>query len=336
MQTKRLKDDKNGIIAAAEILKSGGIVAIPTETVYGLAASAFDDNAIEKVFAAKGRPQDNPLIVHISDLSMIEQVAADFSGKAEELARAFWPAPLTLVLKKGQKIANSVSRGLDTVAVRMPNCEVARQIIKETGIPLAAPSANISGSPSPTSYEHVIADLDGKIDAVVCSDNSEIGLESTVVSLVSNPPRLLRPGGITPEQLLEYLPDLEIDKAVLEELEKGQKAASPGMKYRHYSPSTDVFLVEAEDKAFYDFVNSKKNAAAICFLEDEDHISVKTLCYGKKNSDKEQAKALFSILRSVDGLGVGEVYVRAPEKKGIGLAVYNRLIRAAGFKVIRL
>ena len=167
MQTKRLKDDKNGIVAAAKILKSGGIVAIPTETVYGLAASAFDDAAIEKIFAAKGRPQDNPLIVHISDLSMIEQVAADFSGKAEELAKAFWPAALTLVLKKGKKIANSVSRGLDTVAVRMPNCEVARQIINETGIPLAAPSANISGSPSPTSYEHVIADLDGKIDAVV-------------------------------------------------------------------------------------------------------------------------------------------------------------------------
>lgn len=336
MQTKRLKDDKNGIIAAANILKSGGIVAIPTETVYGLAASAFDDNAIEKVFAAKGRPQDNPLIVHISDLSMIEQVAADFSGNAEELAKAFWPAPLTLVLKKEQMIANSVSRGLDTVAVRMPNCEVARQIIKETGIPLAAPSANISGSPSPTSYEHVLADLDGKIDAVVCSDNSEIGLESTVVSLVNNPPRLLRPGGITPEQLLKYLPDLEIDKAVLEELEKGQKAASPGMKYRHYSPKTEVFLVESEDEAFYNFVNSKKNAAAVCFLEDEDHISIKTLCYGRKNSDKEQAKTLFSILRSVDGLGVGEVYVRAPEKKGIGLAVYNRLIRAAGFKVIRL
>ncbi|MBO5873270.1 MAG: threonylcarbamoyl-AMP synthase [Clostridia bacterium] len=336
MQTKRLKDDKNGIVAAAKILKSGGIVAIPTETVYGLAASAFDDAAIEKIFAAKGRPQDNPLIVHISDLSMIEQVAADFSGKAEELAKAFWPAALTLVLKKGKKIANSVSRGLDTVAVRMPNCEVARQIINETGIPLAAPSANISGSPSPTSYEHVIADLDGKIDAVVCSVSSEIGLESTVVSLVSNPPRLLRPGGITPEQLLEYLPDLEIDKAVLEELEKGQKAASPGMKYRHYSPKTEVFLVEAEDEAFYNFVNSKKNAAAICFLEDEDNIIIKTLCYGKKGSDKEQAKALFSILRSVDGLGVGEVYVRAPEKKGIGLAVYNRLIRAAGFKVIRL
>ena len=166
--------------------------------------------------------------------------------------------------------------------------------------------------------------------------SSEIGLESTVVSLVSNPPRLLRPGGITPEQLLEYLPDLEIDKAVLEELEKGQKAASPGMKYRHYSPKTEVFLVEAEDEAFYNFVNSKKNAAAICFLEDEDNIIIKTLCYGKKGSDKEQAKALFSILRSVDGLGVGEVYVRAPEKKGIGLAVYNRLIRAAGFKVIRL
>lgn len=336
MQTKRLKDDKNGIRAAAQILKNGGIVAIPTETVYGLAASALDDLAIEKVFAAKGRPQDNPLIVHISDLTMIEQVAADFPENAQRLARAFWPGPLTVVLKKGQKIANSVSRGLDTVAVRMPNCEVARQIIKETGIPLAAPSANISGSPSPTSYEHVIADLDGKIDAVVCSDNSEIGLESTVVSLVSNPPRLLRPGGITPEQLSEYLPDLEIDRAVLEELEKGQKAASPGMKYRHYSPKTEVYLVEAEDEAFYDFINSKENAAAVCFLEDEDHISIKSLCYGKKSSDKEQAKLLFSILRGVDELGVGEVYVRAPEKKGIGLAVYNRLIRAAGFKVIRL
>ena len=246
METERLKDNLAGISAAAEILKADGIVAVPTETVYGLAASAYSDTAISKVFAAKGRPQDNPLIVHISDFEMLSDVVSDFPKEARALAEKFWPGPLTMVLPKGEKVADSVSRGLSTVAVRMPNNRVALDIIKAAGIPLAAPSANLSGSPSPTTADHVISDLDGKIDAVVMSGSCEVGLESTVVSLFTDPPRLLRPGFVTAEELKEILPNLVVDKAVLEELQKGEKAASPGMMYKHYSPKTEVFLVEAE------------------------------------------------------------------------------------------
>lgn len=336
MKTVRLNDNLQGINAAAEILKADGIVAVPTETVYGLAASAYSDTAISKVFAAKGRPQDNPLIVHISDMEMLNDVVSDFSKEAKALAEKFWPGPLTMVLPKGEKVADSVSRGLSTVAVRMPNNRVALDIIKVAGIPLAAPSANLSGSPSPTTADHVISDLDGKIDAVVMSGSCEVGLESTVVSLATDPPRLLRPGFVTAEELKEVLSDLVVDKAVLEELQKGEKAASPGMMYKHYSPKTEVFLVEAEAEEFISFVNGKENCAAVCFAEEQGKITVPSLSLGPKENNKNQAQNLFSLLRECDTLGVQTVFVHAPKKDGVGLAVYNRLIRAAGFKVIKL
>ncbi len=336
MITARLSDNKQGIEQAAEILKSGGIVAIPTETVYGLAASAYNDNAISKVFTAKGRPQDNPLIVHIDGMEMLSDVAVDVSEEAKILASSFWPGPLTLVLKKSDKIADSVSRGLPTVAVRMPSNEVARSIITVSGLPLAAPSANISGSPSPTKASHVIDDLDGRIDGIVISGEASVGVESTVVTLATNPPRLLRPGFVTAEELKEFLPNLVIDKAVLSELSEGEKASSPGMKYKHYAPKTDIVLVEGESGAFAEFVNSQEDVAAIIFREDEEKMRVPTLCYGSKEDRKGQAQRVFSLLRDADNLGVSKVYVHAPEKRGIGLAVYNRLIRAAAFKVIKL
>ncbi|MBE6781969.1 MAG: threonylcarbamoyl-AMP synthase [Ruminococcaceae bacterium] len=336
MQTVRLSDNKEGIVAAARILRDGGVVAIPTETVYGLAASAYNDNAIAKVFSAKGRPQDNPLIVHISSLDMLNEVAVEIPKEAEKLAEAFWPGPLTLVLKKSENVAQSVSKGLSTVAVRMPEDKVAREIIKQSCLPLAAPSANISGSPSPTTAEHVLADLDGRIDAVVMSGSSNVGLESTVVTLSVSPPTLLRPGAVTVEQLKKFLPDLVIDKAVLCEPLKDEQVASPGMKYKHYSPKTELFLVEAGSEAFVEFVNGKTDCAAICFDEDLDKIKTKALCYGSVSDPKTQASKLFSLLRKTDTLGVSKVYVHAPEKSGIGLAVYNRLIRAAAFKVITL
>lgn len=335
MKTLKLTDDNRGIGTAAEILKNGGIVGIPTETVYGLAANAFDDEAIKKIFIAKGRPQDNPLIVHISELSEIKELVSEFPPSAEELARRFWPGPLTIILPKTEKVAKSVSAGLSTVAVRMPSSRVARKIICEAKVPLAAPSANLSGSPSPTTAEHVMSDLSGRIDAVVMSSDCEVGLESTVVSLAVNPPRLLRPGAITYEELKEILPDLVVDKAVLEELEEGVKAASPGMMYKHYSPKTEVFLVEAESDEFCGFVNEKKNSAAICFSEDSDKIKIPVLSLGKLNDENEQAKKLFKLLRDADSLNVKTIYVHAPKKRGVGLAVYNRLIRAAGFKVIK-
>ncbi len=336
METLRLKDDDKGIKIAAEIIKRGGVVAIPTETVYGLAASAYDEKAVNKIFIAKGRPQDNPLIVHTCNLDMTRQIVEDFSCDAEKLAEKFWPGPLTIILKRDSKIPSSVSAGLDTVAVRMPSNEVARKLIEISGLPLAAPSANTSGAPSPTSADHVLKDLDGKIDAIIMSDDCTVGVESTVVSLAVTPYRILRPGFVTFEEISEILPETTIDKAVLQELKSDEKAASPGMKYKHYSPKAEVYLVEGEKDAFCNFANEKKNALAICFNEDLDNIKIKAISYGSEKDAKNQARTIFSILRKADEKGVKTVYVHAPKKEGIGLAVYNRLIRAAAFKVISL
>ena len=334
MITQKLSNDQNGISVACEILKNGGVVAIPTETVYGLAASAYDENAIKSVFTAKGRPQDNPLIVHISDMEMLSEIVLDLPKTAIKCAEKFWPGPLTMVLKKSDKINDSVSAGLKTVAVRMPSEKTAHSVIAKSRLPLAAPSANVSGKPSPTTANHVINDLDGKIDAVIMGEDSTVGVESTVITLVGEHPVLLRPGAVTLEQLKEILPDITVDKAVLSELEAGQKAASPGMKYKHYAPETETFLVEGE--SFSEFVNQKENALAVCFLEESEEIKIPKLIYGIKENPESFANKLFAILRDVDNAGAKEVYVHAPEKQGVGLAVYNRLIRAAAFKVIKL
>ncbi len=326
---------KTAISVASNTLKKGGIVAIPTETVYGLAASAYNNDAIFKVFAAKGRPQDNPLIVHISDLEMLNEVATDVPPKAYECAQNFWPGPFTMILPKSDKIAHSVSAGLDTVAVRMPSNKIALDIIKSSGLPLAAPSANTSGKPSPTTAAHVIADLDGKIDAVVMGEDCAVGVESTVVSLVGTP-RLLRPGAVTVEQLRTVLPDLVVDSAVLSELKQTEKAASPGMKYKHYAPKTESYLVEGCSRSFCEFVNGKTDCVAVCFDEEYYNINTQKISYGSKRDELSLAQNVFSVLRKVDALGVSAAYIHAPSKDGVGLAVYNRLIRAAGFKVITL
>ena len=328
------KDYNGGINRAAEILKNGGIVAIPTETVYGLAASAYCENAIKNVFLAKGRPQDNPLIVHISDTEMLYEIAKNIPQEAVLCAEKFWPGPFTMVLSKTGKTADCVSAGLDSVAVRMPSCKAAVDIIKKSGLPLAAPSANVSGSPSPTTAYHVEHDLDGKIDAIVYGDECEVGVESTVVSFCTNPPRLLRPGAVTAEELKEIITDLVVDKAVLAEPQQNEKVASPGMKYKHYAPKTETYLVEGE--SFADFVNGKENCAAICFKNESEKITVPKIIYGDNLDETTLAHDVFSALRGIDELGVGEVYIHAPSKTGVGLAVYNRLIRAAGFKVIKL
>lgn len=326
---------KTAINVASNILKEGGIVAIPTETVYGLAASAYNNDAIFKVFAAKGRPQDNPLIVHISDLDMLNEIATDVPPKAYECAQKFWPGPFTMILPRGDKIADSVSAGLDTVAVRMPANKTALDIIGISGLPLAAPSANTSGKPSPTTAQHVIADLDGKIDAVVIGDDCDVGVESTVVSLIGTP-RLLRPGAVTVEQLRQVLPDLAVDDAVLSELKETEKAASPGMKYKHYAPHTQTYLVEGCSRSFCEFVNGKTDCVAVCFSEEYFSINTKKISYGSKRDELSLAQNVFSVLRQVDELGVKAAYVHAPGKDGVGLAVYNRLIRAAAFRVITL
>lgn len=338
MITERLDLTTGGraekIARAAAILKNGGIVAIPTETVYGLAASAYSDEAIGKVFAAKGRPQDNPLIVHICDSAMLSEVAAEVPPAAHACAERFWPGPFTMVLKRVPAIADSVCAGLDTVGVRMPSDETARDIIRAAG-PLAAPSANTSGAPSPTSAEHVLHDLDGKIDAVVIGERCAVGVESTVISLAGGTPRLLRPGGITVEQLREVLPGLIVDPAVLSEPEKGVRVASPGMKYKHYAPATETYLVEGDSAAYAAFVNEKSDRVAVCFEEDTG-VTGRKLCYGSGKTESTLARNVFNVLRTIDTLGVSAAYVHAPSKTGVGLAVYNRLLRAAAFRVIRL
>lgn len=326
---------EKSIIKAAELLKNGGIVAIPTETVYGLAAAAGDDDAIARVFAAKGRPQDNPLIVHISDMKMLETVARDIPPAAYECAKQFWPGPFTMVLKRGKGVADSVCAGLDTVAVRMPSDRVALDIIRAAG-PLAAPSANTSGKPSPTTAKHVLDDLDGKIDAVVMSQACEVGLESTVMTLATDKPRLLRPGAVTAEQIKQLIPELELDKAVLAQPESNEKVSSPGMKYKHYAPATEAYLVEADSDEFIEFVNGLEDRVAVCFEQEAEKISSPKLCYGDGEDEKTLAHELFDVLRTVDSMGASRVYIHAPSKNGVGLAVYNRLIRATGFKVIKL
>lgn len=331
-----INDYQNTVNVASEILNGGGIVAVPTETVYGLAASAYSDDAIKAVFKAKGRPQDNPLIVHISSLDMLNDVARDIPDAAYRCADAFWSGPFTMVLPKGNKIADSVSAGLDTVAVRYPSEKTICDIITASGLPLAAPSANTSGRPSPTTAAHVIADLEGKIDAVVVGGDCTVGVESTVVSLVGDKPRLLRPGAVTPEQLRKILPDLVIDDAVLEQLKDGETAASPGMKYKHYAPKTRAILVEGCSNSFVQFVNSKNDCAAICFEEEYYSISIPKISYGSKRNESTLAQNVFSCLRDIDSFDVKEVYIHAPSKDGVGLAVYNRLIRACGFEVIKL
>ncbi len=339
MNTEKLRlgiSSQKSIARAAEILKNGGIVAIPTETVYGLAASAFDENAIKKVFEAKGRPQDNPLIVHISNMDMLNEIACDIPKEAFDCAKCFWPGPLTMVLPRTEKTVPCVSAGLDTVAVRMPSDSVALSIINESGLPLAAPSANKSGSPSPTTAFHVENDLDGRIDAIVYGSECDVGVESTVVSFCCNPPRLLRPGAVTIEDLKGIIPQIVVDKAVLAEPKSNERVASPGMKYKHYAPKTDSYLVEGNAMAFAEFVNSYESALAVCFEEESNLIKIPKLVYGKGDNELSLAHEVFSVLRQVDAFGVSRVFIHAPSKQGVGLAVYNRLIRATGFKVIAL
>ncbi len=338
---KTLVLDKTQIDTAANILKNGGVVGIPTETVYGLAADALNGEAVAKIFKAKGRPMDNPLIVHIADFSDITRfdLVSEIPESAKALAEAFWPGPLTMIMKRTDVVPKEVSAGLDTVAVRFPAHPVAQAVIKAADTPLAAPSANLSGSPSPTTARHVLNDMDGRIDAVLDGGSSEVGVESTVITLAAEVPRVLRPGGITVEMLREVLGEVEVDDAVLHRLKDGVQAASPGMKYKHYAPKANVILLKGDDKAFISYVNAHAGdeVCALCCDEDLLELSVKTLSLGRRNDYLTQARYLFDCLRRIDENGtVKTVYSRLPSTKGVGLAVYNRLIRAAGFEVIDL
>ena len=337
MNTLMLSSDNEDIGKAAEIIKRGGIVAIPTETVYGLAADALNGDAVRKIFKAKGRPMDNPLIVHISDISQIYSLVREFPRKAEILAEKFWPGPLTIILPKSDIIPDEVSAGLDTVAIRFPSHKTAQKLISLSS-PLAAPSANLSGSPSPTTLRHVYEDMNGRADAIIDGGDCEVGVESTVITLASDIPTLLRPGGITAEQLRSTIGEIKVADAVTQPLGDGEKAASPGMKYKHYSPKAEVILLDGENEEFYGYINGIKdrNAAVLCYSEDMENIALPCIPIGKKYDYSEQAHLLFTALRKADEAGFDTIYARCPEKKGVGLAVYNRIIRAAGFNIIPL
>lgn len=334
MNTKNLTTSESDIALAGDILRAGGLVAFPTETVYGLGANALDEDAVRSIYAAKGRPSDNPLIVHIAEKADIVPLVASVPPKAQALMDAFFPAPLTIILKKSPLVPYTTSGGLDTVAVRMPNNAVARAVIKASGCPIAAPSANTSGLPSPTKAQHVIDDMTGKIDAIIDGGDCTVGVESTVITLAADVPTILRPGAITKEMLEEVIGEVAVSPAVLEGMKDGETAASPGMKYKHYAPQARVVLVEADKDAYARFVNSRDNAFALCF--DDDAVTVPKLTYGRENDAAEQARELFDALRQLDRLGVKKVYAHAPAKDGVSMAVYNRLIRAAAFTVIDL
>jgi L-threonylcarbamoyladenylate synthase len=339
MQTQLLNAyQQESIQTAARILKDGGLVGIPTETVYGLAANALNGKAVAKIFEAKGRPMDNPLIVHISEFYQLDALVKQVPEQAKRLAEQFWPGPLTIILPKSDLIPDEVSAGLDTVAVRFPSHPVARALIDAAGLPLAAPSANLSGHPSPTTAAHVMNDLNGKIEAVLDGGACGVGVESTVITLATNPPRLLRPGGITLEQLRSVLGTVDLDSAVLNPLAEGVRAASPGMKYKHYSPKANVIILSGSFEAYKNYVNNHniEGTAALCYNGENLQLSVPAVCYGGENDYGEQARELFDALRRLDDMDAKTVYARCPEPKGVGLAVYNRLIRAAGFEVLHL
>ncbi len=344
MQTLKLTNSKQDIKTAGKLLKDGELVAIPTETVYGLAADALNGEAVANIFKAKGRPMDNPLIVHIADLSQVDDLVAFVPPVLEDLAKAFWPGPLTVILEKSDLIPDEVSAGLDTVAIRMPSHPVARAIIKAAGTPLAAPSANTSGMPSPTTAAHVLHDMDGKISAVVDGGPCEVGVESTVLTLCTRVPRILRPGRVTPEDLFDVLGDVDVDDAVLGQLAEGAVAASPGMKYKHYAPKAEVYIVDGSAEGFAKYVNEKvaeraadeAAVAALVFDGEESLVNCVTLPFGAEDDSLGQAEHLFDDLRRADELGVSDIYVRCPSAEGVGLAVMNRLLRAAEFRIINV
>lgn len=327
--------NKDNISLCAELIKKGEVIGIPTETVYGLAGNALNTSAIEKIFLAKGRPQDNPLIVHICELSMLDDLVYDIPPLALKLAEKFWPGPLTMIMKKKDIIPFSTSGGLDTVGIRMPSHPVALELIKECGLPLAAPSANLSGLPSPTTAQHVFKDLNGKIPAILDGGACSVGVESTVICFENDGVRILRPGLISAEDFSQIC-TVHIDKGVVEKVDSNEKVRSPGMKYKHYSPKADIVIIEGDLDGYINFMDTHYSEGTYCVVFDEDEKYIKYPCMTYGNTSRENARELFDVLRELDDRGAERAYFRCPDKKGAGLAVYNRLLRSAGFEVIKV
>ena len=336
VQTIRLTGEQTG--AAADILRRGGLVGIPTETVYGLGADGLNPEAVARIFAAKGRPQDNPLILHIPSADWLERYCDPIPPAAYALAGRFWPGPLTMILRRRPVVPDVVAAGLDTVGMRCPAHPVTRAIISAAGVPVAAPSGNTSGRPSPTTAAHMLEDMDGRIDAIVDGGACQVGVESTIVDLTVTPSRLLRPGGVTLEELEQVLGEVEVDPAVTRLLGAGERPRAPGMKYRHYAPKAPVTVVRGDPAAGARYIRRHIADAdgVICFNEFvplfEGH-PVEPI--GPAADQAEQARRIFDALRYFDGTPVTHIWAQGPEAEGLGLAISNRLNKAAGFHIIQ-
>ena len=329
--------DSNTPKIAAELIQKGELVAIPTETVYGLGANGLDEAAVARIFEAKGRPQDNSLILHISAPEEMERFCRDIPKKAYDLAEAFWPGPLTIVLPARDVVPKRTTGGLDTVAVRCPDNAVTREIIRLSGVPIAAPSANISGKPSTTTAEHVRHDHDGRIAAIVDGGACRVGVESTIVDLTEDMPRLLRPGGIGPEELFAVIGEFIIDKAVTGSVEKDEVVKAPGMKYRHYAPDCQVLIVDGDLLAAEQYIRQhfQPGNRVLCFEEElETFADFAPLAYGRKADTDSLLSGLFAALRQLDDPAIGTVFARCPKGSGKALAVQNRLGKAAAFQSV--
>jgi len=326
--TKLFDTTKEELQSAAKMIQEGKTVIFPTETVYGLGANAMDEDAVKAIFIAKGRPSDNPLIVHIDSLEKITRYVEEIPEHAKRLAETYWPGPMTLILPKKDCISNVVSAGLTTVGIRIPQSEVAREFLKYCDLPVAAPSANLSGSPSPTTFEHCKDDMMGRVDGIICGDDSEVGLESTVIDACGEIPVILRPGGITPEMITAVCGDVIVDKSV-DGIIDTEKPKSPGMKYRHYAPSAEVILVEAGDvEKMRELANETGNSVVLATDESVEKLTdVITICIGK--SPEAVAHNLFRVFRECDKKGYKRIILEEIEDKELGLAVMNRAKRAA-------
>lgn len=324
---------QENIKEAAKIIKEGGIVLFPTETVYGIGANAFDDEAVKKIFIAKGRAQDNPLILHISDFDMLSQIAENITELEYKLMDAFWPGPFTIVLNKKKNIANVATCFGDTVGVRMPSNKIAHDMIKMSNVPIAAPSANISGRPSGTNIEDIKEELQDKIDYMIDGGNCDIGLESTVVRVIDNEVKILRPGKITKEDI-EEIALATIDKNVMETISASEKVLSPGMKYRHYAPNTHCKLIYSEDneKMVNKILKISRENENVLILSTTENVSryngYNVIDIGSRENLQEISHNMFSILRKIDSYNADIAIIEGVTTKGLGLAIMNRLIRA--------
>ena len=340
MQTVYFREPtKENIAAAAQIIRSGGLLAIPTETVYGLGADALNEQAVLRIFEAKGRPQDNPLIIHVPEASWLERYCEQVPPEAYVLAARFWPGPLTMILPRKPIVPLRTTGGLETVGVRCPDHPITRAVIAAADVPIAAPSGNTSGRPSPTCIADMIEDMDGKIEGMFDGGACSVGVESTIIDLTCRPPRLLRPGGLPLEALEEVLGPVDVDKAVVSLLKDGERPKAPGMKYRHYAPKAPVTVVTGDPAVTAQYIREHLPAGAgvICFSEFTGLFhgcSIHDL--GPAADKPEQARRVFDALREFDHEAVSAIYAQCPDPAGLGLAVANRLKKAAGFHVIEL